>query len=80
MKTLSCKFFTLFIVLFGMMDVYAGKGAGPPAPTAKGVSLAAGPPPPPGTPIDENIFILFSAAVLLGIYIIYRNNLKKKPI
>jgi hypothetical protein len=42
-----------------------------------------GPPPPPNleVPIDENILILFSVAMLFGIYIIYRNNIKvKNPI
>jgi hypothetical protein len=76
MKTLSGKFFTLFIVLIGTCDIYAGKGsgAGPPAPTGKQ-------PPPPGVPIDENVFILFGVAIVFAIYIIYRDNLKtKKPI
>jgi hypothetical protein len=41
------------------------------------------PPPPPGqdppvVSIDENIFVLFNFAILFGIYIIYRNNLKNK--
>ncbi|MFQ3174227.1 MAG: hypothetical protein ACI8W0_001341, partial [Flavobacterium sp.] len=36
------------------------------------------PPPPPGLDIDQHIFILFSVAILFGIYIIYRNNLKRK--
>jgi hypothetical protein len=43
----------------------------------------AQPPPPPGedvpvVSIDENIFILFSVAILFGVYIIYKNNLKTK--
>jgi hypothetical protein len=45
----------------------------------------AQPPPPPaldGDPplvsIDENIFILLGVAILFGIYIVYRNNIKTK--
>jgi hypothetical protein len=34
--------------------------------------------PPPGLSIDKNIFILFSVAILFGIYIVYRNNIKTK--
>ncbi|WP_290864484.1 hypothetical protein [Flavobacterium sp.] len=36
------------------------------------------PPSPPGLPIDENIFVLVIGAILLGIYIIYRHQLKTK--
>ena len=37
-------------------------------------------PPPPGEflPIDENIFILMTVALLFGIYIIYKHKLKQK--
>lgn len=79
MKRLPGKFLILSIFLVGMMDVYAGNGsgAGPPAPTEK----VAFDTPPPGLPIDENIFILFSIAMLFGVYIVYRGNFKtKKPI
>jgi hypothetical protein len=78
MKTVLNKFYFIFTLLFGIMDVFAGKGpsAGPPAPTAKS---AIDPAPPPGlAPIDENIFILMIIAVLFGIYIIYNFKLKTK--
>jgi hypothetical protein len=83
MKILLGKYFTLFIILIGICDIYAGKGAaaGPPAPDAKGTAALIIPPPPPGLAIDENFFVLFIIAILFGTYIIYRNNLKtKKPI
>ncbi|WP_165929963.1 hypothetical protein [Flavobacterium caseinilyticum] len=36
------------------------------------------PAPPPGLPINENIFILMTIAILFGIYIIYKHKLKEK--
>lgn len=32
-----------------------------------------GPPPPPGFPLDNYIYILFFAALVLGVYIIQKN-------
>ena len=32
-----------------------------------------GPPPPPGFPIDNYIYILFFAALVLGVYVIQKN-------
>jgi hypothetical protein len=60
----------LFIIFITLCGTFAFSQGGPPAP--------APPPPPPGLLIDENIFILFSLAILSGIYIIYKNNLKTK--
>lgn len=73
MKALLVKFYLLIFFLFGMLSAFAGNGAGsgPPSPTGKT-------PPPPGLPIDENIFLLVGIAILFGIYIIYKNNLKTK--
>ncbi len=54
--------------------VYDGSGGGPGSP----------PPPPPGTclpcpvSIDGSIMVLAVIALVFGIYIIYRNNLKAK--
>jgi len=72
------KFYFLIIVLLGTMYSYAAKGGspGPPAPTAKKKT----PPPPPELFIDENIFILFIIALLFGIFIIYRYNVKTKSL
>ncbi|WP_331581455.1 hypothetical protein [Flavobacterium sp.] len=74
MKTLSDKFYLSFFFLFGTLCSIAGTDPPPPSPTGK----VAGVPPPPGLPIDENIFVLFGIAILLGIYIIYKNDIKTK--
>ncbi|MGO4820239.1 MULTISPECIES: hypothetical protein [unclassified Flavobacterium] len=49
----------------------------PPAP-ANMAAADDGPQPPPGLPIDENIFVLFFMAILFGIYITYKYNSKQK--
>ncbi|KIA87152.1 hypothetical protein OA85_05945 [Flavobacterium sp. AED] len=72
MKIESNKFYFLIIFLFGIMNAFAGD---PPAPSPFGRKK---PPPPPGLPIDENIFILMIMTVLFGIYIIYSFRLKTK--
>jgi hypothetical protein len=66
--------FFLTIILF-MLGVFNALADGPPAPAPTGKKT---PPPPPGLPIDENIFILMIIAVLFGIYIIYDFKLKTK--
>ncbi|NDP28452.1 MAG: hypothetical protein GZ087_13665 [Flavobacterium sp.] len=58
------------IYLFGIFSTFAVPH--PPAPTGKK------PPPPPGLPIDDNLFILSIIAVLFGVYIIYKYQLKTK--
>jgi hypothetical protein len=75
MKTLSDKFHLLIFFLIGTSFAIAGNPANPPPPDPTGRRR---PPPPPGLDIDQHIFILFSVAILFGIYIIYRNNLKRK--
>jgi hypothetical protein len=67
MRALQNKFYFLIFFLFGVSRAIAQ----PPSPTPP-------PPPPPGLAIDENIFILLSIAILFGVYIIYKNNLKRK--
>lgn len=70
MKTIAYRFFVLIITLFGVIDAFAAPS--PPMPGAKK------PPPPPGLPIDDNILVLFVIAMLFGIYIICRYQLKTK--
>jgi hypothetical protein len=74
MKRLLSSFFTLFIFLLVIYGSYAGNSINPPSPNPTGKK----PPPPKGLSIDEDVFILFIIAILLGIYIIYKNNLKAK--
>lgn len=70
MKTIVYRFFVLIIALFGVMEAFAAPS--PPAPGAKK------PPPPPGLPIDDNIVFLLIMAILFGIYIIRKYQLKTK--
>jgi hypothetical protein len=72
MKVIKKVFFTKILFMLGVFDALAD---GPPAPSPTGRRL---PPPPPGLPIDENIFVLMMTAILFGIYIIYRFKLKTK--
>lgn len=70
MKTIVCRFLIFFITLFSVIDGYAAPS--PPMPGAKR------PPPPPGLPIDENILVLLIMAIVFGIYIICKHQLKTK--
>ena len=36
------------------------------------------PPPPPGLPIDDNLIILITMAIIFGIYVIYNQQAKTK--
>ena len=68
MKILN-KIATVFLVLFGMVKGFAQPGC----PTCP-----SGPPNPPA-PIDGiGLSILMLAAILLGMYIIYKHKLKTK--
>jgi len=60
------KILTVFLVLFGAVCTFAQ----PPCPSC--------PPPPPELPIGDNLLILMLAAILLGIYILYKHKLKTK--
>ena len=70
MKIIANKFFFVVLCLFGITLAFAGPK--PPSPAYKK------PPSPPGLPIDENISILIIMAILFGIYIIYKFQLKTK--
>jgi len=70
MKTIGSKFLVIMICLFGVLDAFSAPG--PPMPNGRK------PQPPPGLPIDENLYIVFIIALLFGIYIIYKYQLKTK--
>jgi hypothetical protein len=80
MKIIKNKFFICVLLLLMGLESYAdicydtcGRpytcNPGFPDPTAC---------PPPGGPIDENIFILVCVALLFGIYIVYKHQENKK--
>ena len=73
MKIVSNKICVLIAFLLGVVFDMAAAPKGPPSPTAK-----TNGPIPPGYSIDENIFFLLIVALLLGIYVIYKNKLKTK--
>lgn len=68
MKIITNRFFILIAFLCNIINAIAKPH--PPNPYKK--------PPPPGLPIDESILILFLLALLFGIYIIYKDQLKQK--
>lgn len=70
MKNILNKFLIIIVTLFSVMNVFAVPN--PPAPNAKK------PPPPPGLPIDDNISVLLIMGMLLGVYIMYKYQLKTK--
>jgi hypothetical protein len=70
MKIIANRFFVTMIYLLGVSIAFAKPY--PPSPGYKR------PPPPPGLPIDENLFIVLILAVLFGIYVIYKYQLKTK--
>ena len=72
MKITKKIILTVLMFLYGVLDMFC-KTDDPPTP-----SKYQNPPPPPGLPIDENIYMLLIVALFLGIYIIYNNKLKTK--
>ncbi len=70
MKIITIRFYVALVCLMGITSAFAKPN--PPAPNFKK------PPPPPGLPIDDNIYMLLLIAFLFGIFIIYKNNIKTK--
>lgn len=76
MKIISQRFLIVVLVLLGSIGAFAAPA--PPAPPVRqGVGVPP-PPPDPPLPIDENLMFLFVAALLFGIYSIYKYRLKQK--
>jgi len=75
MKIVKNFILVCFITLINISSVLAKQA--PPEPLANGRASAL-PPEPPGAPIDQNLIVLTLAALLFGIYSIYRYNLNKK--
>lgn len=73
MKIIKSKFFFVIICLFEAMHTFAAPN--PPHPPNPNKSNG---PPPPGLPIDMDVYLVFILAILYGIYIIYSHQLKTK--
>jgi hypothetical protein len=67
-------FFVVVLFLLDIVGVMAGPNPPVPSPRKKG----GGPPPNPGLPIDQDLVILLIIAVLFGVYVIYKHQLKQK--
>ena len=65
------------VFLLGIVNVFAASAPPTPASTAKSAGVA-GPDPQPDLPIDSNLSFLVIAALLLGIYVIYKHRLNRK--
>ena len=61
-------FLIAFIYLFGVVIAFAAPN--PPSPGFKA------PPPPPGLPINEHIFMVLITALLFGLFVIFRHQIK----
>ena len=70
MMNIVNKLIFVTVYLLGVTIAFANPK--PPPPNYKR------PPSPPGLPIDENICFLVIIAIMFGIYIIYRKQLKTK--
>ena len=72
MKIVKTVFFTVFLIFANIYAVLAGDGA--PAPNF-------GPPlEPPAAPIDDNLFVLMVAALIIGFVVVYKNKIKKASV
>lgn len=72
------KIVIVFLMLFGVINIISASAPPAPASTAKGASTLAGPQPTPDIPIDSNLWLLLVAALLLGLYVIYKHKLYTK--
>ena len=70
MKLFSKSFFLIIALIFISATCLAKEG--PPQPQPQGA------PPPPGGPIDDNIYILLFFALALGFYKVYQFKHHKK--
>ena len=70
MKTIVNKFFFILVCLFGILDAFSAPN--PPMPTGKK------PPPPPGLPINEDLYVVLVLGLIYGIYFLYNYQIKQK--
>ena len=83
MKTKTI-FLTLLVTLLSVSNLMAYKN--PPVPDTANTADGDGPGDPggpggaPETPINENIGLLFGAALVLGVTLIYKNKIKKASV
>lgn len=59
----------IIIYLLSILNVFAIPKPPPP--------IWKKPPPPPGLPIDKGVYLMLIMAVILGLFYVYRYNLKK---
>ena len=78
MKAILNKFLVFTFFLFGILNGMAK--ATPPAPSSKIAVDDPFAPPPPGLPINEDLFYLLILAVIFGIYIIYSRKIDNKTV
>jgi hypothetical protein len=71
MKIIVNKFFILIAFLIGFVNAFAGPHPPPPNNGKK-------PPPPPGLPINDDLYIVLIIALIFGIYVIYKYQLRTK--
>jgi len=67
MKIIKTVFFTICLTLLNVYAAFAEDPISPEYPIEE----------PPGVPIDSHLIFLIVAGLLLGITLIYRNNIKK---